>query len=474
MFCYSNPFSTPSDTRLTFRAEQLPRLYTSTIAYDEHEYWSLYYTLFESAYDVLNLLSTSDITRALQSRPENIVTLVYVLSDRLEDILQDPEFPAKTADGHSFAQGLASYRPPFFGSKTATDVQKQDLTRELLNCLRVLSRVIPFILAHADRSLEQSLFWSATAKRQRGADAAFSEPNHFVIDDEDDEDEGEGQSSKTESQSEGKPLGERLLSLATDLLFVHGFTLPQNAQQSDKKIAYQIWENGIGSTLSLPATKEIDNNRVEVLRFMLSMLSKTLYVPSNAYTATLNLQDIHPSSSPLSPPSFNRWHAYMVQSPSGAKARKATLSLLCSLLNVSLKSGAAQAASSHTLVGTVGDAVGDSYEKLVTGGKRKVDSPRLTLVKTCVQVLNSLLCIPTPEVLGNALQAEQLRRHGSAADTNIRSPPHTPTPGRVTSYSGASKQSILSASANSNAFQFFLAKLHRDSDLSFLVEVRDI
>lgn len=467
----SNPFSTPSDTKLTFRAEQLPRLYTSTIPYDEQEYWSLYYTLFESAYDVLNLLSSSDITRALQSRPENIVTLVHVLSDRLEDILQDPEFPTKAADGHSLAQGLAYYRPPFFGSssKTAIVSQKPDLDRELLNCLRVLSRVIPFILAHADRSLEQSLFWSSTSRREPDRGTSFAEPNHFVIDDDDDEDAG--QPSKTESQPEGKPLGERLLNLATNLLFIHGFTLPSHTQQSDKKIVYQIWENGIGSTLSLPSTKETDNNRVEVLRFMLSMLSKTLYVPSNAYTATLNLQDQHPSGSPLSPPSFNKWHSYMVQSPTGAKARKATLSLLCSLLNVSLKSGAAQAASSHTLVSTVGDAVGDSYEKLVSGGKRKVDSPRLTLVKTCVQVLNSLLCIPTPEVLGNALQAEQSRRHGSSGDSNIRSPPPTPTAGRVTSYSGASMQSTLASTANSNAFQFFLAKLHRDSDLSFLVEV---
>jgi hypothetical protein len=309
-----------------------------------------------------------------------------------------------------------------------------------------------------------------SAARERRTEHAGSEANHFVIDDDDDDEADTQASKKSEAEPAGKPLAERLLDLTTDLLFVYGFTIPHSAQQSDKKVTYQIWENGIGSTLSLPSTREIDNNRTEVLRFLLSMLSKTLYVPSNAYTATLNLQDSHPSGSALSPPSFNKWHAYLVRPPTGAKARKATLSLLCSLLNVSLKSGASQAASSHTLVSTVGDAVGDSYEKLVSGGKRKVDSPRLTLVKTCVQVLNALLCIPTPEVLGQALQAEQSRRHGPGTD-NIRSPPPTPTPERVASYSVSSAQHAMTAAADSNAFQFFLSKLHRESDLSFLVEV---
>lgn len=448
-------------------------MYTSTVPYDEREYWSLYYTLFDSAYDVLNLLGSSDILKALQSHPENIVTLVHVLSDRLEDILQDPDFPAATAGNRSFVQGLASYRPPFFGSAAnhAADSKKPDLTRELLNCLRVLSRVIPFTLAHADRSLEQTLFWSATARRERPAASISFEPSHFVIDDEDEGDEGQSGRAENQSGDTGKPLGECLLDLTTDLLFVHGFTIPQPSQQSDKKVTYQIWENGIGSTLSLPSTRDTDSNRTEVLKCLLSMLSKTLYVPSNAYTATLNLQDAHPSGSALSPPSFNRWHAYLVQPPTGAKARKATLSLLCSLLNVSLKSGASQAASSQTLVSTVGDAVGDSYEKLVSGGKRKVDPPRLTLVKTCVQVLNALLCVPTPEVLGQALQAEQARRHGSPADSILRSPPPTPKVGRTISYSGTATQGPASTGSGSNAFQFFLTKLHRDSDLSFMVEV---
>lgn len=434
---------------------------------------------------MLNLLSASVITRALQAHPKNVTTLVHVLSDRLQDILQSPDFPSTATETRSFAQGLTSFRPGFLNSKQGQDaaVSKPDLTKELLNCLRVLSRVIPFILAHEDRSLEQTLFWSATAARpRRSASEVSSEPNHFVIDDEDEEEEdggsqaGNANGTKANDQPTGPPLAECLLDAAVELLFVHGFTIPSGNQVVEKKISYQIWENGIGSTLSLPSTREIDNNRSEVLQFLLSMLSKTLYVPSNAYTASVNLADTHPSGASAAPPSFNKWHAYLVRPPISAKARKQTLSLLCSLLNTTLKSGAAQAASSHTLVGTVGDAVGDSYEKLVSGGKRKVDSPRLTLVKTCVQVLNALLCTPTPAVLAQALQAEQARRHGGNTENNVRSPPATPAPGRMVSYSGALAQNAVTTAADSNAFQFFLTKLHRDSDLSFIIEVshRDI
>lgn len=336
----------------------------------------------------------------------------------------------------------------------------------------MLSRVVPFILAYEDRSLEQSLFWTTTVARSPGAASSASEPSHFVIDDEDEDGaSAAGGHDQGAAEPAGKPLAERLMDTSVDLLFVHGFTIPSANQVVEKKISYQIWENGIGSTLSLPSTREMDNNRTEVLRLLLSLLSKTLYIPSNAYTASLSIVDARPSASSAAPSSFNRWHAYLTRPPAGAKARKQTLSLLCSLMNVSLKSGAAQAAFSHTLVSTVGDAVGESYEKLVSGGKRKTDSPRLTLVKTCVQTLNSLLCTPTAELLAQSLQAEQSRRHGTNSENNMRSPPPTPNPARMVSYSGAMAQYVVTAAASSNAYQFFLTKLHRESDLSFLVEV---
>jgi hypothetical protein len=436
------------------------------VPHDEHSYWSLYYTLFETTYDVLNLLPSHDISRALQAHPENVITLVQVLSDRLEEILHDANFPTPPPEGQSlFASGLAAYKPTFLSGKTAEGgSNKPDLTKELLNCLRVLSRVIPFVLAHEDRSLEQSLFWTPTSThRRRNTGTNEEEASHFVIDDGEEDETAQTTTAGTNggTGNVGKPLAKRLLDSSIDLLFVHGFTLPPPTQHNDKKISYTIWENGIGSTLSVPSTREVDNNRIDVLRFLLSILSKTLYVPSSAYTAAMNLNDAHPSAASSAPPSFNKWHAYLVRSPSGAKARKITLSLL---------------ASSQTLVSTVGDAVGDSYEKLVSGGKRRMDPPRLALVKTCVQVLNALICTPTSEILGQAIQAEQSRRghNGNTApneSNNVRSPPSMPATARSVSYFGNSAHNATAAN-ESNAFLFFLSKLHRESDLSFIVEVR--
>ena len=46
-------------------------------------------------------------------------------------------------------------------------------------------------------------------------------------------------------------------------------------------MTYAIWQPGIGSTSSLPTTKEIDSNRIEVQRLLLTLASKSLYVPAN-------------------------------------------------------------------------------------------------------------------------------------------------------------------------------------------------
>lgn len=473
-----NPFSTPVDPKLTFRAHQLPRLYSETISADDDAYWALFFTLFESSYDAVNLLPGSDINNILQSHPENIGTLIHALCDRAEDIQQDPSFPTPLETA-SFGQGLAASLRPSFIAAGANTSSKPDLSKELLSCFRVLSRVVPFVLGHEDRSLEEKIFWdTAKGVARQSRNAVAQEPTHFVIDDEEEEDEVGNESDKpTSSTQEGnlaKPLAERLMDLCVDCLFTQGFTLPPQSTssfgQTKSKVSFTIWENGIGSTVSLPVNRDIDLNRIEVLRLLLTFLSKTLYISSNAYTASVNLADPYPSSTAPSLPVLNKWHAYLVRQPATPRQRKATLSLLCSLLNLSLKSGAAQAASANTLMTAMGDAVGDSYEKLISGGKRKVDSPRLALVKICIQVLNALLATPTSDIFSQAIQTEQNRRIAGERDptANLRSPPLSPQINRSSSHATVNK---LASASETNAFAFFLSKLHRESDLGFIVEV---
>lgn len=452
-----NPFSTPSDPKLTFRSAHLPRLSTSTVPLSDTEYWSVFYTVFDNAYDVANLLHAQDITKALLSHPENVVSLVRTLAREVERLMRSSGFPsAKKEDG----SGVSAYTPTFLVKENST-AKKEDTTRRMLNCLRVLSRIIPFVIAHEDGLLEEEVFWRPEGEGQAGSsELASSTSGQFVIDDEADQgadNRPEVPPKQAATQASTQPtLAEKLLDLAADLLFVQGFTLPVDTQ-AGRKVNYTIWENGIGSSVSMPVSRECDCNRTEVLRFLLVLLCKTLYIPSNAYSG-FNYGE----SSQL----MNRWHAHLVQMPSEAKSRKRLLSLLCSLLNTSLKSGAYYASKAGGLVGSIGGVVGDSYEKLVSGGKRREDPARLALVKTSVQAVNVLLCIPTREALQQA--------------NDSRSPPMSPAVNgnaSMASISMLSQGSALgsnrSGSKNgSNAFLHYLSKLHRPSDVSFIVEVR--
>ena len=503
MVCFSNPFSVPSDPKLDFRSQSLPRLYSQAIPSTSDEvdsYWSLYWTVFETSYDVLNLLTSADLAKALLSHPQNVLTLVRVTANRLEDILRnDCDFPNKS----EVKVGMAAYAGNLLGKGPTTkgnDHKEQlDLNKQLLNCLRVLIRIVPFLLAQDDAAMEEELFWT-NGKKQRQAKRDSHEyrehPNHFVIDDEEDEpQEHEPEPSSSGSKSptyhekymdeeDSLPLAERLLGNCIDLLFVHNFTIP--ASYDGRKISYNIWENGIGSTVSLPATKEMDTNRCEVLRLLLVLLSKTLYIPSAAYYPSLSSS--YEYAAP--PPStiYNRWHAHLVHPPpsssAGAKFRKIQLSLLCSLLNTSLKSGAYYASTYAGLVGAVGGAVGDSYEKLVSGGKRKEDPPRLALVKLCIQTLNVLLVTPSPESLATERDRERRMPVNFVAGAGGRGHEHTrsplATPAAVTESPNASYISHTSGQVGSsqqntqegiNAFRLYLAKLHRSSDLPYIAEV---
>jgi hypothetical protein len=71
--------------------------------------------------------------------------------------------------------------------------------KQLLNSIRILTRLLPFIFEHSD--LENVLFWTVDAS--------------------------------------GQTNGHLLVTSALELLYFRGFTLPLEA--SDKQVAYIIW-----------------------------------------------------------------------------------------------------------------------------------------------------------------------------------------------------------------------------------------
>jgi len=122
-------------------------------------------------------------------------------------------------------------------------------TKEVLNCLRVLTRVLPvvFEVQGESNTFELDLLWKKVEVVEPDEDQTESQ---FVIENEDgSDDEAEQshkQSSGTRSPQGGKTkalpsLVEQLFNAITDLSFCCGFTLPKSLQVDHHKVNYIIW-----------------------------------------------------------------------------------------------------------------------------------------------------------------------------------------------------------------------------------------
>lgn len=79
-----------------------------------------------------------------------------------------------------------------------------------------------------------------------------------------------------------KPLGEELTDTLVDLLFYSDFTIPR-VERSKDKVTYAIWQTGVGCNTPMQSSKEMENNRTEVLRLLLTLSSKSLYMPARTH-----------------------------------------------------------------------------------------------------------------------------------------------------------------------------------------------
>jgi len=72
-----------------------------------------------------------------------------------------------------------------------------------------------------------------------------------------------------------------------DLLFFSDFTLPKIAAGKNK-VTYAIWQSGVGCNTPVASTKEYENNRTEVLRLLLALASKSMYMTASEYGPVMN------------------------------------------------------------------------------------------------------------------------------------------------------------------------------------------
>ncbi|KAG5353358.1 hypothetical protein C0989_007802 [Termitomyces sp. Mn162] len=245
---FTAPFGILGDeAKLAFPSQPggVAKLATTRHIPENDSYWQQYFVLFDSASDVFSLITPHHIRRALLDAPENVATLIRVVSARLSTLITDHTFPSPTPSSASVTA--------FASSLINSGLSDRNTTKEVLNCLRILQRVLPvvFEVDGESNTFELEVFWKreeTEVEDECNINPESSETPQFVIEDEDETDGEHDEPSPSKStqpkqkqKQQLPPLGEKLFTSTIDLLFCCGFTLPTSIQVDHHKINYTIW-----------------------------------------------------------------------------------------------------------------------------------------------------------------------------------------------------------------------------------------
>ncbi|KAI4102699.1 MAG: hypothetical protein L6R37_004230 [Teloschistes peruensis] len=314
-----------SDSKLVFKQGVLKLAEPAKIPSDD-TYWTGYWKLPESNDDVFSLFSPADVRRARDVSLGNVETLLSALISHLIALRRLPAFPD-------------------------VDLAPQ---KEALNCIRVLTRILPFLYeAENLETWEDQFFWQRRLRQTK--DGSNHKPEVLFDGSNSDGLEKKQQEAQDEILEHDRPLGEELIDALIDLLFYTDFTIPR-AEQSKEKVTYAIWQNGVGCNVAMQASKELESNRTEILRLLLTLSSRSLYMPAH-----------------LVPTKGVKALTYITTCPD----KQIVLSLLCSQLNTAL-----QYNPSTWRV---------PYDHMI------YKSPKQVHVSYCLQFLLVLLLYPVPD-----------------------------------------------------------------------------
>ncbi|KAJ5716507.1 hypothetical protein N7493_008418 [Penicillium malachiteum] len=312
-----------SESKLVFK-QGIFRLSEEKEIPADDPYWTRFWELPESTEDVFSLFTPADIRRTRDHALSNFETLLLSVSSRLIVLKNHPSFP---------------------DPDLAPD-------RDALNCIRVLTRLLPFVYeAEHLEDWEDKFFWARRKRRTRQAQIA----GEVLFDEAQPEDQQERSSPYGEEYEDVKPLGEELIDTLLDLLFFADFTIPV-LPTAKSKISYSIWQSGVGCNTAMGSNKTLENNRCEILRLLLTMTGKAMYMPAN----TLPVQGVKAIT-------------YITT----CQDKQAVLTTLCSLLNTAMKYNPASWRV--------------PYDHVVW------KDPKQILVIYCLQLLLVLLLYPIPE-----------------------------------------------------------------------------
>jgi hypothetical protein len=200
---------------------------------------------------VFSLFAPVDIRRIRDTSLPNLETLILAITSRLIVLKNHPSFP-----------------DPEIAP-----------ARDALNCIRILTRILPFLYeAEHLEGWEERFFWAKRRKKTRKAQISAE-----VLFDEAHGDEVQSPKLEEQDYEEAKPLAEELLDTLVDLLFFSSFTIPR-LPTAKSKVTYAIWQSGVGCNTAMGSSKEYESNRCEILRLLLTITSKSMYMHSSEPT----------------------------------------------------------------------------------------------------------------------------------------------------------------------------------------------
>ena len=209
-----------------------------------------FWELPETSDDVFSLFSATDIRRSRDNALANLETLLLVTSSRLFTLRHHPVFPDPE---------LAP-------------------ARHALNCIRILNRLLPFLYEGSSlESWEEEFFWITRRRRRRTKSRHDSETGVLF----DEQTEGEDIARELPEFEDAKPLAEELIDVLLDLLFFSDFSVPKPSNGKGK-VCYSIWQTGVGCNTPIASTREFESNRTEILRLLLTLSSKAMYMASGS------------------------------------------------------------------------------------------------------------------------------------------------------------------------------------------------
>uniref|UniRef100_H3GU31 Dymeclin n=1 Tax=Phytophthora ramorum TaxID=164328 RepID=H3GU31_PHYRM len=228
-----------SDSKSKFR-ESVYKLNNEVISSKNLEFWDKLWRIPTVAEEIFTLIQPDDVRMLRHQQPENLATM---LKQAVSQIVQIVDTPV----------------PKYY--------------QQALNCVRVLTRLVPFILEEGSDEFVEELFWSV-----------------------DNGDKGEEEDETKEEAVAAEPLAKQMIHAIMGLLFLPEFTVSIHAYKGygeERRSATRsgqsttsgslvfpslLWHSGVGyPDASVVNSSSYDKNRREVLALLLTCFSSILY-----------------------------------------------------------------------------------------------------------------------------------------------------------------------------------------------------